>query len=248
MSKSTVALIQARMSSSRFPGKVLSDLGGKPMILSMLDRVGHAQSLSNYIVVTSNSPSDDPLASVLSDVGQPVFRGSLGDVLDRFKKASDVYPADNYVRLTGDCPLIDPAMIDRVVDLLNSSGADYASNIEPATFADGMDVEAFSRRVLVRAHHEASAEHDREHVTLWMRSETAALKRANIASFVDGSGLRLTVDYPDDLEDVRSVVSALGNDPQQSDYYAILRYLDSRRGLAQRTSHIRNEALETTSP
>lgn len=243
MNRRTVALIQARSSSSRFPQKVLADLGGQPMILSMLDRVARAEKLDDYVVVTSDDASDDILAERLLQSGQQVFRGSLDDVLERFKCAAEAYPADNYVRLTGDCPLIDPALIDRVVSLLDDESIDYASNIDPPRFADGLDVEAFRRDQLVRAHFHAAVGPEREHVTLWMRSHAAGLRRANLASVVDSSHLRLTVDYPDDLEEVRAIVAALGNDPATSDHFAILRYLDSRGTLAQRNKYERNEAL-----
>lgn len=243
MVQRNVALIQARVSSSRFPGKVLADLGGKPMILSMFDRLAHSQRLDDFVLVTSNVASDDRLVETVLAAGHKVFRGSLDDVLDRFACAARAYPADNYVRLTGDCPLVDPAIVDRVVALLDDENIDYVSNIDPPSFADGLDVEAFRSQLLTRAHVEAVDLVAREHVTLWMRSEAAAVRRANLTSVIDSSHLRLTVDYPDDLDEVRAIVSALGNDPGKSDHFAILRYLDSRGALAQRNNHDRNEAL-----
>ena len=243
MAQRNVALIQARVSSNRFPGKVLADLGGKPMILSMFDRVAAAQRLDDFVLVTSNDASDDRLVETVLASGHKVFRGSLNNVLDRFACAARAYPADNYVRLTGDCPLVDPSIVDRVIALLADENIDYASNIDPPSFADGLDVEAFRSQVLARAHAEAVDLFAREHVTSWMRSEAAAVRRANLISVIDSSHLRLTVDYPDDLDEVRAIVSALGNDPGKSDHFAILRYLDSRGALAQRNSHERNEAL-----
>lgn len=244
MAQRNVALIQARISSSRFPGKVLADLAGKPMILSMFERVAHAQLLDDFVLVTSNDPSDDPLVETVLASGHNVFRGSLDNVLDRFARAARAYPADNYVRLTGDCPLVDPSIVDRVIALLADENIDYASNIDPPSFADGLDVEAFRSHLLVRADDEAVDLFSREHVTLWMRSPAAAVRRANLTSVVDSSHLRLTVDYPDDLDEVRAIVSALSNYPSKSDHFAILRYLDSRGALAQRNNHERNEALK----
>ena len=129
----TVAFVQARMSSNRFPGKVLADLCGEPMIISMLSRVKKAKSLDNIVLVTSVEESDDCLASSVRDHGFPVFRGPLKNVLERFVQAAEVYPAEQYVRLTGDCPQVDPKIIDQVVTLLNDEIADYASNVEPPT-------------------------------------------------------------------------------------------------------------------
>lgn len=247
MSQRVVALIQARTSSSRFPQKVLADLNGQAMILSMLERVACAERLDDYVVVTSTDASDDVLADCLLQSGVKVFRGSLHDVLDRFKDAAETYPADIFVRLTGDCPLIDPAIIDRVVSLMDDPNVDYASNIDPPGFADGLDVEAFRIQQLMRAYELAAPGPEREHVTLWMRSDDAGLCRANLAGVIDSSHIRLTVDYPDDLEEVRAIVEALGNDPVSCDHFAILRYLDSRGTLAQRNKHNRNEALNQSS-
>lgn len=243
MTQRVVALIQARTSSSRFPQKVLADLNGQAMILSMLERVAHAKRLNDYVVVTSTDASDDVLVECLLQSRKKVFRGSLNDVLNRFKCAAEAHPAEIFVRLTGDCPLIDPFIIDRVVSLMDDPNIDYASNIDPPRFADGLDVEAFRNHQLMRAHELAAPGPEREHVTLWMRSDGAGLRRANLAGVIDSSHIRLTVDYPDDLEEVRAIVAALGNDPPSCDHFAILRYLDSRGTLAQRNKHNRNEAL-----
>ena len=113
----TVAFIQARMSSTRYPGKVLTDLAGIPMILFMIQRVKRARMIDKVILVTSTDPSDEALADSVRKAGEPVFRGSLEDVLDRFASAAQKYPAQNYVRLTGDCPLSDPELIDSIIDL-----------------------------------------------------------------------------------------------------------------------------------
>lgn len=240
----TVALVQARMSSSRFPGKVLAELDGRPMIGFMVERARRARRVDEVIVVTSVDPSDDPLASWLDGAGLPVFRGSLDDVLDRYGAAAAQSRADIVVRLTGDCPLIDPAVIDAVVALRAAKGVDYCSNIEPPTFADGLDVECFKRTALDRARRESSAPAEREHVTLWMRSEAAALRRANLVGLADTSHLRLTVDYPDDLETVRRVVQLVGGGATDFDQYDIYRCLDANRDLLTLNRHARNEGLK----
>ena len=234
------AFIQARTSSTRFRGKVLQPLGGVPMIIFMVQRVRQSGSLDNVVVVTSEDSSDDPLARVLEDGGIPHFRGDLHDVLGRYLAAAQKFDVQRVVRLTGDCPLIDPHVIDEVVSLLESSGADYVSNVDPPTYPDGLDVEAFTRAALERAAAAATAIPDREHVTLWMRSEASGLIRKCKKNLIDSSHIRLTVDYPEDLEMVRRIVDVLGPNPDQ---FAILRHLDRHPYLLEISQHVRNEGL-----
>jgi len=238
-----VALIQARMSSSRFPGKVLEDLAGRPMIAFMVERVRQARSLDMAAVITSTDPSDDELAAAVESLGLPLYRGSLHDVLDRYAGAAEAFGADVVVRLTGDCPLIDPNIVDAVVRLREATGADYCSNIVPPSYADGFDVECFTRETLDRARREATEPPEREHVTLWMRSSDKGLRHANLEALVDSSHLRLTVDYPDDLALVRRIVAANGGS-SSIDQFDILRCLDADRGLLAVNRHERNEGLK----
>lgn len=238
-----VALIQARMSSTRLPGKVLAPIGGAPAILFMVDRVRRAKRLDEVVVVTSIDPSDDPLAAAVEAAGVACFRGALDDVLSRYAAAAEAHDADVVVRLTGDCPLADPGIVDRVAGLLLDGDCDYASNIDPPSFADGLDVECFARDALVRADREAKSPAEREHVTLWMRSEAAGLRRRNLTSLVDSSDLRLTIDYPDDLVLVRALVDLFGDAAGGIDHYDILRCLDQHRDLLGTNRHQRNEGL-----
>ena len=238
----TFAFIQARMSSSRLPGKVLAPLQELPMIVYMARRVQRARRLDGVVVVTSAELSDDALAEAVTGAGLPVFRGDLTDVLKRYADAADAYNADEIVRLTGDCPLIDPAVIDAVIDARRAVGADYASNIEPPTFPDGLDTECCTRQTLDRANRLARLPAEREHVTLWMRSEAASLRRANVRALADLSHLRLTVDYADDLEAVRRIVAS---EPANApfDLFDILRILSSQPDILALNPHARNEGL-----
>ncbi|QUM71312.1 cytidylyltransferase domain-containing protein [Sphingopyxis granuli] len=238
----TVALVQARMSSSRLPGKVLADLGGQPMICFMVDRIRRAKRVDMVAVVTSDDPSDDPLADATEAHGIATVRGPLNDVLARYVVGADAFDAQTVLRLTGDCPLIDPGIIDQVVELHRSTGADYASNIDPPGFADGMDTECFTRALLDRADAAAREQPEREHVTLWMRDPKSGATRANLAAVVPGAHLRLTVDYLDDLDLVRRVVTAIGKD---CGYFDILRLLQQDSALLDANPHQRNEALKT---
>ncbi len=238
------AFIQARMSSSRFPGKVLADLGGLPMIVFMARRARRARTLDEVVVVTSTDSSDDAMVDTLATHGVPCFRGSLDDVLLRYSAAATAFDAGEIVRLTGDCPLIDPNVIDLVVAARREAGADYASNIDPPTFPDGVDVEAFTRATLERAVTEARQPPEREHVTLWMRSAAAALTRVNCRALADLSGLRLTVDYPDDLQAVRAVLAEIAErDRDTFDLYDVLRCLARRHDIINMNKHTRNEGL-----
>lgn len=239
------AFIQARMSSTRFPRKVLEPIAGEPSIVYMARRVERARAVHAVVVVTSTDPTDDALAQALQDAGIGCFRGALDDVLRRFADAATAHPAQVYVRLTGDCPLIDPHVIDEVVAAREGSGADYASNVDPPTYPDGLDVECFTAAALRRAHAEAHAPAEREHVTLWMRSAAAALRRVNHRAIADFSALRLTVDYPDDLHAVRSLVERLPPDGR-FDLYDILRVLSAERHIGELNVHGRNEGLATS--
>lgn len=238
----TVAFIQARMSSTRYPGKVLQPLDGIPLIAFMAERVRRARSLDRVAVVTSTDPSDAPLVEAAGIAGLPVFRGSLDDVLDRFVAAARAFEADVIVRLTGDCPLADPGVIDAVVETRRRTDVDYASNIDPSSFPDGLDVECFTRAVLERAGGEARLPSHREHVTLWMRDEAAGLRRANVSAIANFSHLRLTVDYPDDLTVIRRIVE-LQNPGSDLDLFDILRILSASPGLLDLNRHERNEGL-----
>ncbi len=236
------AFIQARMSSARFPGKVLEPIAGLPAIVYMARRVARARLIDGLSVVTSTDATDDPLQRVLQFHGVPFLRGDLNDVLDRFATAAAATGAQEIVRLTGDCPLTDPGIIDAVIRLRRDTVADYASNIDPPSFPDGLDCEVFSRHALQRASREAVGAREREHVTLWMRGDEAGLRRANLQSMFDASALRLTVDYPDDLEVVRELVAALPADGG-FDYFDMLRVFNARPALVDANRHLRNEAL-----
>ncbi len=205
------ALIQARMGSVRLPGKVLADINGRPMLAGMFDRVRSARKIDRCIAVTSTDPSDDPIVEMCGREGIDVYRGSLDDVLDRYYKAAAGINSDVIVRLTGDCPLMDPRVIDEVVGVYEQGGYDYVANSAPppGTFPDGMDVEVLSFMALEKAWREAKKPSEREHVTFyfWQNPDKFRIFRHDRKD--DLSKLRLTVDHPQDLEVVREIYARL---------------------------------------
>lgn len=214
------------MGSSRLPGKSLAPVGQVPMLQVMLDRVGRARRLDGIVVATSTLERDDAIASIAAAAGVEVFRGDEQDVLSRYAGAAATAGAETVVRLTADCPLIDPAVIDRVVDEYARGGADIASNNAPPvsarTYPDGMDAEAFSRAALERAHAEAVEPPHREHVTPYVYA-TGRVRRVDLPE--NRGDVRITVDHQDDLDLVREIVGAVGTDASLDE---ILAYLDAR--------------------
>ncbi len=198
------------MSSSRFPGKVLADLDGVPMVVFMARRVAQCAALDRVILATSDEVSDDPLAETATRHGLNVFRGPLEDVLGRFVMVQEAQQADVILRMTGDCPLADPNVIGDLVALRQEEGVPYASNVEPRSYPHGFDCEIFTAEALAQAQAQAHDAYDREHVTPWMRSDVAGLHRANLLRRPDASAMRLTVDHPADLEVIRAVVAGVG--------------------------------------
>ena len=205
-----LAILQARLSSSRLPGKVLLPLAGAPMILRQVERVRRAARIDRLVVATSDQPSDDRLAETLAEAGVETYRGPLDDVLARFIGALDAWPADHVVRLTGDCPLVDPGLIDATIGLHLQTGADYAQNrLVDKGFPKGQDVEVITAAALRQAAARASTPEEHEHVTwgVWNHPETYKVVR--LEPPVDQGQVRWTVDRPDDYEFVRAVYDAL---------------------------------------
>ena len=206
---SVTAILQARMSSSRLPGKALKPLLGKPMLERQVERLLRSRRITTLVLATSSDKSDDPLAELCARMNVACFRGSLNDVLDRFYQAACAFPSDTIVRLTGDCPLADPDLIDRVITHFEESRVDYASNTLTPTFPDGLDAEVFSFEALRTAWQEARLPSEREHVTSYLYKHPNQFRLACLRYSEDLSSLRWTVDESKDFEFVESVYQAL---------------------------------------
>lgn len=205
------AVIQARMTSTRLPGKVLLRAAGREMLAHQIDRVRRARSVESICVATTSNAEDDPVAALAEREGVAVFRGSEHDVLDRFVKAAGHVGADVAVRLTGDCPLTDPALIDAVVDAFRSADppVDYASNSFPRTWPIGLDVEVASMQALRAAAAEADDPYDREHVMPFLYRQPERFRTAACRAPEDLSGHRWTLDEPSDHALIRRILEAL---------------------------------------
>lgn len=210
-----LAIVQARCSSTRLPGKVLAPVLGRAMILRQLERLARTTEIDRLIVATSTDPSDDPLAELLEAESVEVRRGSLRDVAARFQQVAHEIKPDTIVRLTADCPLTDPAVVDRVIESHLNSGADYTSNTINRTYPQGLDVECVRYDVFESLMRMPLTETEREHVTMGLYTRPELFRLESVTQPVDHSRLRWTVDLPDDLEFVRTVYAALyDNDPK----------------------------------
>jgi len=195
------AIIQARISSSRLPGKVLLEIDGTPILSKMIDRVKKAKYVEEIVIATSTDPSDDPIEAYAKANNIPLERGSLNDVLDRYYQAAKRRKAKTIIRLTGDCPLIDPEVIDLMVLSFRQNQCDYISNTAPSessTYPDGMDVEIFSMNALERSWKEAKKPSEREHVTFYFWKNPHLFKTHQVILNRNLSNYRVTVDYQED--------------------------------------------------
>jgi spore coat polysaccharide biosynthesis protein SpsF len=204
-----LTILQARMSSTRLPGKVLAPLAGAPMLQRQIERVQRARRIGRLVVATSTDPSDDPIEALCRDLGVACHRGPLDDVLARFQGAVEAFgPTDHVVRLTGDCPLADWEVIDAVI-ARHLKAADYTSNTLVLTFPKGQDVEVMKAEHLATAAREASDPYDREHVTPFLYRHPERFRLANLERHPPAPNLRWTVDTPQDFAFVNRVYEAL---------------------------------------
>jgi spore coat polysaccharide biosynthesis protein SpsF len=210
----TVAIIQARMGSARLPGKVLLDLGGDTVLAHVFHRVERANLVGRVVVATTDDPRDDAIVVECQRLGGKYFRGSESDVLDRYYRCARREEAETVVRITSDCPLIDPDVIDATIRVFLEEHADYASNVVPRRFPRGLDTEIFTMAALEQAWRNATEPHQREHVTPYFYEHPQMFRISSFANDRDYSEHRWTLDTPEDLELLRAIYQAF--EPQEN--------------------------------
>lgn len=194
-----LAILQARMSSSRLPGKVLKPILDKPILAYQIERIKQSKKIDKIVLATSIGIEDNPLENLANSLNIDCFRGDLNNVLKRFYDCATLYNADIVVRLTGDCPVIDPQIIDEVVSLHIISNSDYTSNTLYRTFPDGLDVEVLNFKTLEKTYQNAVEKEDLEHVTKYIYTNKDKFKLSNYKNDIDYSYIRWTLDNIDDF-------------------------------------------------
>lgn len=234
------AIIQARMSSSRLPGKIMLRACGKTMLELMIERVQKAHTLDKILVATTINPADDIIVNLCKDIGVQYFRGPEEDVLLRYKLAADVVNADTIVRLSSDCPLIDPIVIDKIVNVYVNGNFDFVNNLSPLprTYPDGMMVEVFSKDLLNEINREAIKPSHREHVTffMWMQPNRYKIHRVDYEK--DLSQYRLNLDYAEDYDMIKSVFENLYEKDKFFTMEDTINWLNAHPKILELNSHI----------
>lgn len=237
-----IGLLQARSSSSRLPGKVLKLILGEPMLVRQIERVRRAQMMDRLVIATSDNPADDSIEALSKVAGVDCYRGSLDNVLDRMMRAARPYNPDWIVRLTGDCPVADPALIDAAIELAIEGKYDYVANSVEPTFPDGLDVEVVRADVLETAWREATLASEREHVTAFVHKRPERFKVGHLRHHTDLSHLRWTVDEPDDFDLVTRFYELLYPQNPAFTWHDVLELIEREPELANyNTKHMRNE-------
>jgi spore coat polysaccharide biosynthesis protein SpsF len=222
---SIIAVIQARISSTRLPGKVLKKIEGKTVLEHVINRVKVVKNLDDVIVATTVKKEDLEIVKLCANLGISVFCGSEDDVLDRYYQAARLFKAKHIIRITSDCPLIDFKVIEGVVDLYFRENANYATNTIPETFPDGEDVEVFSFKALKIAWENAELSSEREHITPYIRNNPSIFKIVNLKSNINLSNKRWTIDESEDFKFIKIIYKNLYPKDSLFGMETILNYL-----------------------
>jgi spore coat polysaccharide biosynthesis protein SpsF len=235
------AVVQARVGSSRLPGKVLRPLGGDPVLSWVVRAARAASGVDEVVVATTADPADDPVAELAADLGAAVVRGCAEDVLARFRQAIDEHPCDAVVRLTADCPLLDPALVSLVVAAWRQDPSlDYVSTTLVRTLPRGLDVELATAAALADVSHRARP-HDRAHVTSGLYADPGRYRLLGLVVAPAADDLRVTLDTVEDAELLDGLVAALGG---PAGWRAVVAALRARPDLVARNAGVRQKALE----
>lgn len=238
-----VAIIQARMGSTRLPGKVLNDLEGETVLARVVNRLRRARLIDEVLVATTDRAADDAIVTECRRLSVPVSRGDQDDVLDRYFRAAQLAKADVVVRITSDCPLIDPEITDKTIAAFLKTRPDYASNALVRTYPRGLDTEVMLAAALGRAWQEARKPYEREHVTPYLYEHPADFKILSVTGDADHSGHRWTVDTPEDLALVRAIYARLKDNPMFL-WSDVLDLLEREPGLVELNRSVRQKALQ----
>jgi spore coat polysaccharide biosynthesis protein SpsF len=248
MSRRTLVVLQARMSSSRLPGKVMMDINGKPMIHWQIQRILSSKCVDSLVVATSVDHSDDSLVLFLEENSINVYRGALNNVLSRYIEVSERYAHDALIRLTGDCPLVMPELIDLMVGAFYEQDVDYLSNTLIPTFPDGLDIEIIRQGALQNLSAYNLEHKELEHVTYGIYTRPETFKLSNFLNEFNCSQDRWTVDYQEDLDFVRLIFSQFPGRETKFTYKEVSDFLEKNSQLRARNHwHARNEQLQEDS-
>ena len=241
--KRIVATIEARMTSSRFPGKVLMEACGKPMLQHMIERLQRVPSLDGIVVATTGNDADVPIVNLAQRMGVGFFQGSEYDVLLRVLHSARAYDIDVIVEMTGDCPLIDPALVEDCIRGYQVAGVDYVSNVLERTYPRGMDTQVFATEVLADVADRTVDPEDHEHVSIFIYShpEIYSLKNMPGPPELTNPGLGLTLDTPEDLELIRRIFETLYPNNPNFTLADILAVLKDNPTLTELNAHVRRK-------
>jgi spore coat polysaccharide biosynthesis protein SpsF len=237
-----VAIIQARMGSTRLPGKVLKDLAGETVLARVVARVRRCRQIGQVVIATTREPEDEAIVDECRRLSVRVFRGEVHDVLDRYYQAAKEEKADAIVRITSDCPLIEPEITDATIRGFFDSRPDYASNVLERTYPRGLDTEIMTWDALTRSWRGARQPHQREHVTPYIYENAGQFTLLSIKGDIDYSSHRWTLDQPEDLAFLRAVYERMGDDGGFS-WRDVLALLEREPGLIELNRHVSQKAL-----
>ncbi len=234
-----LCIVQARMESTRLPGKILKKVKGIPLLEHEINRLQKTKLIDKIVVATTDQPEDDVTENLCKEIGIDCFRGDEKNVLNRYYECAQNYPEYNaIVRITGDCPLVDEKVVDEVIGFFNDSEYEYASNIEFGKhgYPDGINAEIFTKEALERTSKDVKLESEKEHVTLHMRNNPSLFKSGHISLDEDLSHYRLTVDNPEDLEVIRFLIETIGTD---AGYKTYIETLNKNPDILNKNSHLK---------
>jgi spore coat polysaccharide biosynthesis protein SpsF len=237
------AIIQARMGSTRLPGKVLMDLGGETVLARVVGRLRRSGGINEIVVATTDAVADDAIVRECHRIEVSSFRGSENDVLDRYYQAARVCTAGAVVRITSDCPVIDPQLVDESIRVFHQRHGDYASNAFPRTYPRGLDIEVFTMPALAQAWRDAHKPYEREHVTPYFYEHPELFRLVSLREHVDYSQYRWTLDTAADLELLRNIYARFGNEDDFG-WGEVVELMEREPELAKLNSHVVQRTLQ----